>query len=314
MDKKVERFVQKARERVLERGNAAIERFEKCRVEEWDIELRKKIGKIRDLEEIIGRIIKFNMDIDFYAMCYMQCYNCHLKEPLRKIFNAQAKILESISRFDLNAYSLNWLAILLEYFGNIALLTRYFHGIMPDENQMLLFKKLFPVLWKKEKEEEEEEDGEGEEDGEDEEDGIDFREFYRDYYLSMEMMFDFINKDYDAVIRKFDKSGADLLKFENASRTVMKLCMYLSKICKNVKDEETLFGADTMMGIIQLQHYSWLVNVEKSVNIDIPMVMLCTYLHGDIRGLSDEEMHKSMQPEQVMMNLERLRAQSGGAV
>jgi hypothetical protein len=348
MDRKIKMFVQKAQELVKSRGNSAIWQFKKWRAKEWDVELREGTDEIRDLEEIIDKAINFNWDVDCCAMCYLQFYDCRLKEPLKEVLNtqltiienitkfdldaypqnwlkilkeplkevlnAQLRIIENITKFDLDAYSQNWLEILLEYFCGIALLMRYFYGVMPDENQILIFKNIFPALWKKEKENEEEIDEFDEEEEEEEEgeeiDEFDIIGFNRDYYLAMEMIFDFLNKDYENVIRLFENSGADLLKFENVNRTVMKLCVHLSKICNNLKDEEALFAADATMGLVQYQHYLWLANDERSAKINLPEVMLLTYLHGDIRGLNEEEMHKSLQPKQVMLNLLSLESKS----
>lgn len=280
MKKATEKFIHSAEESVRHQGvGAAI----------YIRQLAEK-KRIEDSGDEIDQALSFNSYIDFSANCYLHQFQCTQRSALNTLLSSQEGILNYILKADLSTHSFVEMSILLGYFRNYTLASRYISGTMGSNNETHL-KKIFPCLW-----------GKFETDAFANPDD-------RESYTALEMVFDYLNHDYETVIRKFENNCvADLLKFENSSRTIMKLCMYLSRLRKGDTDDNTQFGADTMIALIQYQYYLWLVKEELSAKVDLPLVMLLTYMHGDLRGFSEEEMHKSMQPCNVIVRLTDMKS------
>jgi len=264
----------------------------------WSAAQNGKIQNAGDIPEILTKAKEFSADADAASYCYLRYFNDWpegKRDFFKEVLGVQPALLDSISKSDLWAYPPDGLKALLEYFYKYTLFTRYFSGAMPDRNQLLQFKSVFPVFWEKFE-------------GETYNDPA-AREFDREYFGAIEMIFDFLAGEYESVDSRFGALGADFSKFESVNRTTMKLCSCLSDIRQNRNGEMAPFGADTMLAIAQHQFYLYVLQDLAAAKTVFPFIMLLTYLHGDVRGVSEEGMHKSLQAEHILDKLDDLRAE-----
>ncbi|MCL2182856.1 MAG: hypothetical protein FWB85_05230 [Chitinispirillia bacterium] len=298
-DEILDAFCGKAVAFVGSAGNAASVYFG-SRSHGWDAERNGKIQNAGDINEILVKTKEFSADADAGSYCYLKSFNAWPEQRafFQKVLNVQPALLASISKSDLQAYPLDGLKALLEYFYKYTLFTRYFSGAMPDRNQLLQFKSVFPVFWEKF-------EGEAYDDPA-------AREFDREYFGAIEMIFDFLAGEYESVDRRIGPVEVNFSEFESVNRTAMKLCSCLSDIRQNRNGETAPFGADSMLAIAQHQFYLYVVLQDAAVTKTVfPFIMLLTYLHGDVRGVSEEGMHKSLQAEHILDKLDDLQYKIG---
>ncbi|XDD51169.1 hypothetical protein AB3N59_05185 [Leptospira sp. WS92.C1] len=129
----------------------------------------------------------------------------------------------------------------------------------------------------------------------------------RDRWQAYEVLLDLAFGNYEQLIKVYDKEyGFELAKHENSNRMMMKECYMLSRIAAGGSYDDWAFGVAAYIPLLKLNHYLWLVNDDRSAEIDlIPLAVICQ-LYDKITGANvanRRDFYSSMEPRVVLEDM-----------